>query len=80
MTDISISEFGSLRHDYPIIEVYVDGELAFEIITNKERSLVQVLESQPAIALDSAGIGRLLELLLPAWQELLNKRDIARDR
>jgi hypothetical protein len=80
MTSISIREFGSLDHDYPVLEVFVGEALAFEIITNKDRSSVQVLESEHNIALHGTEIVRLLEKVLPAWHESLNKRDIARGR
>jgi hypothetical protein len=79
MTDFSAREFGSLNHSCPIVEVYANGDLFLEIITNKEKSEVEILTSKPEMTLDGSAITSLLELVLPIWHGVIHKGDLDPD-
>lgn len=80
MSMLSVRLFGSLDHSYPIVEVYNDDELIFEVITSDDGGSVEVVSSGAVQQLESSAIERLMALVLPQWRAALQARDAARAR
>lgn len=79
MVDVTLLEFGSLDHEYPVMEVYFDGELAYEIVTHEGGSSVEILASYDGNAmLSGATFEAAIRLILPHWRDAMKQRDIAR--
>lgn len=77
---ISIGVVGSIDHDYPIIEVYIDDELCMEIVTSYNDFSVEALVGDATQQIDIARLAAIMERLLPIWRRELIQRDQARNR
>lgn len=80
MSAFSLREFGSLDHEYPIIEVYDAEELVWEIVTSDGADSIEVISSHPERLVEGATIEHLMKLVLPQWRAALQARDAARGR
>lgn len=75
MKKVAIQEFGSLDHDYPVLEVYLDDKLVLEIITRPDGKTVEALASEENVTLEGADLEKALSLLLPAWKQAVEARN-----
>lgn len=70
--------FGSLDHEFPVIEIYLDDEIALEIVTTTDGSDVEVLSHQLDRRMTLEEVKSLLELVLPEWKKAVAQRAKAR--
>jgi hypothetical protein len=76
---VEVGIVGDVDRPYPNIEIYVDEELTFEILTKTDYS-VRALTGHSKQSIQLTTVVAMLEALLPVWREALTERDFARER